>query len=229
MGLPFAAPLGRSELPSRMRNHSERSPTAWDRAKSEQLRIKLEAILAEAAILFAHRGYNSTSLDDIAKRLNITKTALYHYVQNKNQLLYLCYERSVELTHECYERADRENQSGLQKILAYLRLDASRGVMSMTPLNEIEAIEDPKQRQRLQQHTGAFEARFRGFIELGIRDGSIKPCDPGVTALFILGASRYMMHWYNPDAGHDLQTIVEQFIQFCCQGIESGGPEETAL
>jgi AcrR family transcriptional regulator len=37
-------------------------------------------------------------LTRIAKRLRITKTALYHYVRNKNELLYLCYQRSVELT-----------------------------------------------------------------------------------------------------------------------------------
>ena len=64
------------------------------------------------------------------------------------------------------------------------------------------------------------EARFRGFIEQGIRDGSITPCDPHLTALFILGASRHMMQWYDPDAGHDLREIVERFVEFCCRGLE---------
>ena len=53
------------------------------------MKIKLEAILQEADVLFSRKGYNSTSLDDISARLDITKTALYHYVKNKNELLFL--------------------------------------------------------------------------------------------------------------------------------------------
>lgn len=203
-----------------MRTEPQRSRSAWEKARSELMKIKLEAILQEADILFARKGYNSTSLDDIARRLHITKTALYHYVQNKNELLYLCYRRSVELTEQCYDRAEREGKTGFERVLAYLRIDASSGVMAMTPLTELDAIRDTKLRQQLGQRNSACEARFRGFIEQGIRDGSIGDCDPHLTALFILGASRHMMQWYNPDAGHDLEAIVERFIQFCSHGIE---------
>jgi len=202
-----------------MRTNTERSRSAWDRARSEVMKIKLEAIVQEADLLFSRKGYNATSLDDIASRLHITKTALYHYVQNKNELLYLCYQRSVELTEQCYEQAAREGQSGLDKVLAYLRIDASTGVMSMMPLSELDAIRDTKQRQKLSQRISACEARLQEFITQGIRDGSISNCDPHLTALFILGASRHMMQWYNPDAGHDLKAIVERFIEFCRHGL----------
>jgi hypothetical protein len=108
----------------------------------------------------------------------------------------------------------------LDKVLAYLRIDASRGVMSMMPLTELDAVRNPKLREKLGQRLSACEARFRGFIDQGIHDGSIRDCDPQLTTLFILGASRHMIQWYDPDAGHDLQTIVEQFIQFCCLGLK---------
>lgn len=207
-----------------MHKDTARSRSAWDRARSEGMRIKLEAILHEADLLFSRKGYNSTSLDDIAKRLRITKTALYHYVRDKNELLYLCYQRSLELTEQCYARADAEGKTGLQKVLAYLRIDASTGVMSMTPLTEIEAIRDPKARHVLSRRTAACEARLRDFISQGTRDGSIRDCDPQLTSLFILGASRNMMQWYSPDASQDLPAIVERFIEFCCQGVATQCP-----
>jgi TetR/AcrR family transcriptional regulator len=114
-------------------------------------------------------------------------------------------------------------------VLAYLRIDASTGVMSMTPLTEIEAIRDPKARQALSRRTGACEARLRDFISQGIRDGSIRDCDPHLTSLFILGASRNMMQWYSPDASHDLPGIVERFIHFCCQGIATQRPSMSSV
>ncbi|HEY0938725.1 MAG TPA: TetR/AcrR family transcriptional regulator [Steroidobacter sp.] len=202
-----------------MRHEAERGRSAWDKARLESAKIKLEVILQEADMLFTRKGYNATSLDDIASRLNVTKTALYHYVKNKNELLCRCYLRSIELTEKCYDQADLEGKTGLEKIIAYLRIDASSGVMSMTPLMELDAIRDAKMRQKLSQRLAACEARLRGFIEVGIKDGSIRPCDPELTALFILGASRHILQWYNPDVGHDLKVIVERFIEFCKHGL----------
>lgn len=92
--------------------------------------------------------------------------------------------------------------------------------MSMTPLTELDAIRDAKLRQQLRRRMNACEARFRGFIEEGIRDGRVADCDPHLISLFILGGSRHMMQWYDPDGDHDLQAIVERFIQFCGGGLE---------
>lgn len=198
-----------------MRTEPRLARTAWESARSELLKIKLEAILQEADVLFNRKGYNATSLDDIARRLKVTKTALYHYVRSKNELLYLCYQRAVELTEQCYERADDEGRTGLEKVIGYFRMDASKGVMSMTPLTELDAIKDAKRRQQLRQRISACEARFREFIEQGIRDGSIQKCESHLTSLFILGASRHVMQWYDPDAQPDISTITEYFIEFC--------------
>lgn len=191
---------------------------AWAAARSELMKLKLEAIVTEADLLFARKGYAATSLEDVAGRLNITKTALYHYVKNKNELLYLCYKRALERTEEYYDQADAKGGTGLEKLVTYLKLDAEGGVISMTPLTEIEALKDPKLRKELTDRIHAIEARFQGFIEEGMEDGSIADCDPKLTSLFILGASRSMLQWYN-DEGHDLVKIVEEFVHFCMNGI----------
>ncbi len=65
-------PRDDTDIMAGMRMRQERSRSAWDQARSELVKIKLEAILQEADILFARKGHNSTSLDDIASRLHIT-------------------------------------------------------------------------------------------------------------------------------------------------------------
>jgi len=44
-------------------------------------------MLEVAAELFAQKGYHATSLDDIAARLHIKKTTIYHYIDAKEDLL----------------------------------------------------------------------------------------------------------------------------------------------
>ena len=46
--------------------------------------VRKQTIIDTAAELFHKKGYSSTSLDDVAKALGISKPALYHYVKNKN-------------------------------------------------------------------------------------------------------------------------------------------------
>jgi AcrR family transcriptional regulator len=47
---------------------------------------KKDEILEIAKIHFAKKGYEKTSLDDVAKDLNITKPALYYHFKNKNTI-----------------------------------------------------------------------------------------------------------------------------------------------
>ncbi|MBV8730837.1 MAG: helix-turn-helix transcriptional regulator, partial [Acidobacteriia bacterium] len=52
---------------------------------------KREAVLKMAAQLFLEKSYARTSLNDVADRLKITKPALYHYFQSKEEILLECY------------------------------------------------------------------------------------------------------------------------------------------
>ncbi len=192
---------------------------SWTQAKEAHLRLKLEALLSEAAILFSHKGYSATSLDDIATRLDITKTAIYHYVKNKNDLLYQCYLRSIEATERCYDEAGKNGDTGLEKLLHYLQLDAETGPIAMTPLTEIDVIKDPAARAALTTRLEQCEKRFVGFIEQGIADGSIADCDPQLAMQFILGASRWTMKWYFPEGKKSLTEINDAFMKFVTDGL----------
>ena len=191
----------------------------WHIAKEKLIQLKLDILLTEAAILFSHKGYSATSLDEIAEKLSITKTAIYHYVKNKNDLLYQCYLRSIESTEECYRKAATTGDTGLQKMVHYLQLDAESGPVAMTPLTELDSLKDIKARIDFEQRLKKCEGIFIGFIEEGINDGSITDCDPEMTMQFILGSSRWMMKWYSPDGHKDLPEIVDLFLKFILNGL----------
>lgn len=66
---------------------------AWQGAtpsRDEQHRLKREAVVKAAARAFSRNGFHGTSLDQIAKELNVTKAALYYYVKNKGDILLAC-------------------------------------------------------------------------------------------------------------------------------------------
>ena len=55
----------------------------------------LERLLLVAATTFTERGYDGTSMEDLARELGITKSAIYHHVSGKDELLRLATNRAL--------------------------------------------------------------------------------------------------------------------------------------
>jgi AcrR family transcriptional regulator len=55
-----------------------------------------ELILAQAAALFARQGYTATSMNQVAAACGISKPTLYHYVQDKHELLLLVAQAHID-------------------------------------------------------------------------------------------------------------------------------------
>ena len=72
------------------------SPWRTTRERGPQRDAKRDAVVRAAAKLFTTRGFKGTSLDDIAASLGVTKPTLYHYVANKEEILFACVQRGLD-------------------------------------------------------------------------------------------------------------------------------------
>ena len=83
--------------------------------QSEESRFQLQKgrMLRAAARCFNEKGYSGSSLKDVARILGLTDAALYYYVRNKEELVYLCYVRAAEVGRESLDRAIAEGSNGI--------------------------------------------------------------------------------------------------------------------
>jgi AcrR family transcriptional regulator len=65
--------------------------------------IQREAILSQAAELFARQGFVGTSMNEVATACGLSKPALYHYVRDKSQLLFEIATTHVARLHALIE------------------------------------------------------------------------------------------------------------------------------
>ncbi|MBT8098439.1 MAG: TetR/AcrR family transcriptional regulator, partial [Gammaproteobacteria bacterium] len=161
-------------------------------AASEESRFQLQRdrMLRAAAHCFNQKGYSGTSLKDVAARLGLTDPALYYYVRNKEELVYLCYLRAAEVGRDAMEAAIAEGGTGFEKVTRYLRnhvdiMVGERGpiaIMSEVPSLRADHREEVLELSR--KHSAMFEA----LLEEGIADGSIDSCDVRMTGNAIMGA-----------------------------------------
>ena len=73
-------------------------------------------MIATAARAFNERGYHNTSLDDIATALGVTKPTVYYYVQNKEQLLFECFQAGLVPIREALRRAEAMEGTGRERL-----------------------------------------------------------------------------------------------------------------
>ncbi len=192
--------------------------TKWANAvpsRAEQTDIKRKAIIREAARVFNRRGSHGTTLDDVAERLGVTKTALYRYVNNKNDLLCACHEEAMEIANEHLAIGMREGRNGLEKIrigmTGYLRTVISDLGVPVLILEEnalAEGTAGPIIALR-----DAYEKQMRDLVEEGIRDGSILPVNPKMAVFMLLGAVHWVTKWYSPDGPWTADQASEALIE----------------
>jgi AcrR family transcriptional regulator len=182
---------------------------------------KRQAILKTAARMFLEKSYGRTSLDDVARRLNITKPALYHYFHNKEDILLGCYRWGTRLIEESLTEIAGHGGTGLEKVEAFIfsyanvmTLNFGRCVMRLD-----EGDLSSKAREEVRAYKRKIDRRLRSFIQEGIDDGSIAPCEPKIAAFAIAGALNWICMWYEPTGALSAEEIASQFVRTLTQGL----------
>ena len=194
-------------------------------AASEESRFQLQRdrMLKAAAHCFNQKGYSGTSLKDVAARLGLTDPALYYYVRNKEELVYLCYLRAAEVGRDAMQAAIAEGGSGFEKVARYLRnhvdiMVGERGpiaIMSEVPSLRADHREEVLELSR--KHSAMFEA----LLEEGIADGSIDDCDVRMTGNAIMGAINWIPKWFHGDKAVAVQ-VIEEIPEILSKGLRPG-------
>lgn len=187
-----------------------------------RFQLQKDRMLRAAAQCFNQKGFSGTSLKDVADVLGLTDAALYYYVRNKEELVYLCYVRAADVGREAMEMARKDGCDGLGIVIHYLRYHIELMVGERGPvaiMSEIPSLKPAHRKQVLElsrRHSMAFEA----IIEAGIADGSIAPCDIRMTGNAIMGSINWIPKWYHgdPETG---QQLITEFPRILAKGLRS--------
>jgi len=209
-----------------MKEPSKRAYEPWKafQARQRNQDIKRDAVLQTAAHMFLEQGYRRTSMSELAKRLQITKPALYYYFHNKEQILVECYRAGITLIETLLDKALVSRGTGLTKIKAYIEAYARSVLLydfgrCVTMLDENElSIETRKEVRALKRR---IDATIRAYIEEGIADKSIAPCDAKLASFAMSGAINWIGTWYKPSGPLSAVEIAGHFTQLLTEGLHA--------
>ena len=182
-------------LPASMNYASGEGASLQGFNREEQNRLKQEAFFKTGTWFFNKQGFNGTSLDEIAEQLNVSKGAFYYHIKNKEDLLFHCYLRSLEILKKIHSQADQLQSTGMEKAAFTCRRTFYTQNSDEGPLiryNTITALPIERRRDILQQ-TEKTNGQFGEFLNEGIKDGSVRPINTVIAQELITGASNAAM------------------------------------
>lgn len=199
------------------------SASAWRKSR-KRLRdhgVKRDAVIRVAAKAFAERGYHNTSLDDIAKALDVTKPTIYYYVTNKEQLLFQCFVAGLEPIRAALNEVKVAKETGRERLNNVLRQYAQAVASEFGWCMVIAEHQDlsPSMSRHIRALKVEIDQGIRRLLREGIKDGSIQPCDVKMTAFALAGALNWIAHWYRADKAMTPAEIADAFVKVFEEGL----------
>jgi TetR/AcrR family transcriptional regulator, cholesterol catabolism regulator len=187
-----------------------------------------DQLLAEAARVFAAKGYAAASVQEIADAVGIRKPSVYKHFRSKEDLLL----GNLELGHALREAAIAEisalDATPLEKIREYLRSYVVRMLeepdLTAVFIREQGALTEPhlsadRQRRRKNRHI------LRDLIVDCQTGGDADPrIDPQLTASYLWGAVNATPEWYRQDGPEPVDTVAKAIANLGATVVTAGRP-----
>lgn len=174
--------------------------------------IAKDRIVEKASELFSKSGYYGVTLSDIADSLRVSKSTIYRYFGEKEEILFeihlRTHESMLEDLQKIAENGDSCENRLRQAIANHVRV-ASRVRSPTTGAILQEYALKNRHLRVLIRLRDRYDKMLRDIIEEGIEKGVLVKVDPKIMSFIMIGAANYTQHWYSSKGSLSNEEVVE--------------------
>jgi len=205
-----------------VRSLSEKTPRGEPRRRGRSAgENTADEIRSVALDLFYKRGFQATTLRDIAAKVGIQVGSLYNHIASKGDLLFEIMENiMLDLLEEQRQFADTHDVVERMRLLVYhhVKFHGERAEEVFVGNSELRSL-NRTQRSRIVSLRHEYEQMFQNELEDGIRQGKFLPVDVAVTSFGILAMTTWVSSWYSSRGRLSLEEIADIYSSQVLRGI----------
>jgi len=182
-----------------------------------------QEILRAAARLFQQRGYDATSMNDVAAALKLSKGGLYHHFQSKDEILFHIMSHAMQITEERVVKVARRIEGVEERLRTLIRLHIQ--VVLSPEDREITVMlhENHPLPPALRRKINARKKDYLVFVENLIGEvqrkrNSLSSVTPRAAAFALVGMINWIYQWYKPDGPLTGDALVQQYTDIFFHG-----------
>jgi len=180
------------------------------------------AILRAAGRIFRERGFAETAMRDIADAADLSVANLYHHFSGKDEILFFCQDRSLDLMLAAVAEARRLPGAPSTRLRHVLRahadavLDEVEGTVAHVAT---EALSDPL-RRRIVAKRDRYERAMRELVGACVANREAVNGDVAVLTRAMLGALNWTATWFRPDGERSAAAVAETIASYLIRGLD---------
>jgi AcrR family transcriptional regulator len=198
---------------------------------SAQRRIRTDlrraAMCRTAAQIFRDRGFDATSVSDIARALGLTKAGLYHHFESKEALLFEIMMFGMDKVRDevvLPVRTIRDPEERLRQLIVRHARITTRGQGAVAHLgDEIRAL-PPSARKQIEQRMHVYLDLVRGTLDELKAAGRLRPVDRTVAAFSIIGTILWLPRWFRADGRLTQEQVADGIANLVLGGLLAPRP-----
>jgi AcrR family transcriptional regulator len=181
----------------------------------------LDSLLEVAVLVFNERGYDATSMDELATRLGVTKSAIYHHVPSKVELLRLALDRALDALFAVTEEPRATTGPAIERLEHVVRGSVrvlTEELPFVTLLLRVRG-NSPVELAALQRRR-EFDRIVTDLVRGAEDEGDVRPdVDPAVTSRLLFGTVNSLTEWYRPDGGLSADDLADALVATTFDGL----------
>jgi TetR/AcrR family transcriptional regulator, cholesterol catabolism regulator len=198
------------------------SEAAPDR-RAQAPRRRQREIIEAATRVFHEKGYESTSIQDIADTVGILKGSLYYYITSKEDLLFEIIQGVHAEALQNIERTEATRGDALQKIRTFVHLHLTFNAENLVKMgvffHDFRSLSGERRAEILDARD-LYDRFLRELIRQGQESKIICPdIDPKVAAIMILGMMNWIYQWYHANGEWSVEHLANDYADFVVVGL----------
>ncbi|MFD2794898.1 TetR/AcrR family transcriptional regulator [Promicromonospora vindobonensis] len=162
-----------------------------------------EAVLRTAIDLFTRRGFDATSISDLAAELGVTKSAVYHHFPSKEALLSAALDEALEGLSSAVEAAATATDGERSSVRLRTTVEAAVRILAgnlpaVTLLLRVRGNSDVE--RAAMERRRHIDERLAALVRQATAEGDLRgDVDPDIVSRLIFGMVNSLADWYRPD------------------------------
>ncbi|CAG0973263.1 Fatty acid metabolism regulator protein [Anaerolineales bacterium] len=189
--------------------------------EDEQAKRRHE-IFHQVVAIFLKKGFQETSMREIAEAAGLGKSTLYDYFKTKDDILLYFFEDQIrDLTEIAQKIALRNipaNERLHQIMEAHLNLLQANKSLFLKLMMEAQRLKLDSQK-KIQMNRHAYQDLLRGLIEEGIREGVYRKVDPLLAARMLINIMTPVVFTSRPTGSP--QEMLEETMDIFLKGLQA--------
>jgi AcrR family transcriptional regulator len=183
-----------------------------------------------AAEIMCRKGYEATSMNDIADAVGLTKAGIYHYIQGKEQLLFAIMSYAMDMVDQDVMAPARKIADPEERLRTIVERHARRilevgGAVTIL-LEEMYAL-TPAHRRAITARKRAYFELIRRTLQQLAAEGKLRDVNPTVATFCLFGMILWISRWYRRDGKLAQEDILNDLVETAVCAVMRAGVEHS--